>query len=665
MRRRAEAAASEFESVAPRGRHVSTASASLDVARGLSLVIFVTLVANPIAALSRPGDPGPTNPDPPYLASTIPAEGAVGVRRDALLDIRFSTAMDTSNTFVFIRPSIPLTRIWIDTTRVWVTHPNFAPCTTYRLWADGYDIFGEAMAIGPGAPGAANPWSFTTECEAFTLTLTDPEDNETDVPPAGMAMGQLVSPITIWFSRAADPATFRLSLTPSIPLTPVWTKGNGSVTLRHDDVWFEDCALHTVTVSAKDTSGNPLTNISGSKPNPWTFTTVCLGTWIVSTSPANGTTGVGWGAAIVVSFSKRMNRATVSASLVPDPGFPFESNWMSADRVLTLTHDAPFPPSVTFTVNVAGKDKNGNGLVPGPVPNPWTFSTASTPSPPAGLRVSRTPPDILLTWTEVAGATSYAVYSSTDRFLAWPWPKLADATAPMYLHRGAHDDGLSHYYIVRAKQASITGEIWSENSTMGVKATLSFEFDVGRTNVYWISLPERTMYRRASDIATELTADRIDVIGMWDAAAGRTTFWYFFRGGWRGTDFVLAAGEGLFIGTVASFEWVVNGTDAGVSRSFALYAPPNTNEHFTALPYTATYARASDLVADVEGDLTSGARITEISRWDPTSQRFETFSWSPAGWTGVDFMIRVGEAVRFVVVDSFVWTPRLLTPEVP
>lgn len=623
-------------------------------------------VGFPLTILAASPTPEPANPDPPYLTSTVPSDGEVGVRLHALLDIRFSWPMDTLNTLVFIRPSIPLTYIWIDSQRLWLTHEDFTPCMTYRLWADGYDVNGESMAIGQGAPGAANPWSFTTECAAFVITLTDPVDNETDVPVAGVAMGQDVSPILIWFSRPVDPATFRITLTPPIPLTPVWSKGNGSVTVRHDDDWFEDCALHTVTISARDTSGQPLTNITGSKPNPWTFTTLCLGTWIVSTSPANGTTGVDWGAPIVVTFSKRMLRATVNATLAPDPGFPFEPNWTGSDRVLTLTHAAAFPASVTFIVNVSGIDKNGNPLIAGPAPNPWTFSTTPTPSPPAGLQVSRTLPDITLTWRAVAGATSYVVYSSQDRFAPWPWPRLSEPSAPTYLHRGAHEDGATHYYIVRAKQASVMGEVFSENSTMAVKADLRFGYDDQRTNVYWMSLPYRTMYKTASDITGELTSSRIDVVGKWDPHTESSILWFFFRGAWRGTDFPLAPGDGFFLGILESFSWVVNGTDGEVAHPFAMNPPPNSRVDWMSVPYTGAFSRASEVVLEIEGTLGgTNTRIAEIARWDPSLQRFVTFSWSPMGWVGTDFSLVVGEGLRFQVISAFEWTPRLVTSEVP
>jgi hypothetical protein len=175
------------------------------------------------------------------------------------------------------------------------------------------------------------------------------------------------------------------------------------------------------------------------------------------------------------------------------------------------------------------------------------------------------------------------------------------------------------------------------------------------------------MYRKAGDISGELTSSRIDVIGKWDPETQATVLWYFFRGGWRGTDFALNPGDGFFVGILQSFEWVVNGTDGAVVHAFPYMPPPSANVHWISLPYTAAYERASDIVVAIEGGLgvMNSTKITEVGRWDPIRQWFETFAWTPSGWSGTDFPLVVGEGLYLLVVSSFEWTPRLLTAEVP
>jgi len=359
-----------------------------------------------------------------------------------------------------------------------------------------------------------------------------------------------------------------------------------------------------------------------------------------------------------------MLRSSVTWTIIPS--ITVTSAWSNGDRTLTLSHATPFQANMQYQVTIAGTDVDTVPLAPGPVPNPWSFTTGAGLPPPAGLQVLRVPPnDIVLTWRPVSGAVDYVVFSAVSRFQTWPWPQLAIVTTTQYTGTGHLSDGAPHYYVVRARDSA---GAQGANSTMGVKLPLSFSFNGARSNIYWLSLPYRTMYKRASDIATEPTPARIDVVGKWNPATQSSTLYYWFRGAWRGTDFPINAGDGLYLGIRSSFSWVVNGTDGSVTLPFTVYAPPNNNINWISLPYTSTYVRASDLVLGIEGSLGPGAntRIVEVARWDPLTQSLVRFFWTPSGWTGgTDFTLGPGEGVYLKVVANFVWTPRLITPEVP
>jgi hypothetical protein len=173
------------------------------------------------------------------------------------------------------------------------------------------------------------------------------------------------------------------------------------------------------------------------------------------------------------------------------------------------------------------------------------------------------------------------------------------------------------------------------------------------------------MYKRASDITNELTSSRIDVVGKWDPSTQTPILYYWFRGGWRGTNFLLNPGDGFFVGARQSFQWVINGTDGAVGHPFTFYPPPNANIHWISLPYTHRYQLASDIVREIEGGIGGGANrfIIEVARWDPLTQTLVRYTWTPTGWTG-DFSLVTGEGVYFKVASTFSWTPALLTPEV-
>jgi len=264
----------------------------------------------------------------------------------------------------------------------------------------------------------------------------------------------------------------------------------------------------------------------------------------------------------------------------------------------------------------------------------------------------------------VPGATSYAVYTSSDKLAPWPWQKLTTTGSPTYRHAGADSDGASHYYIVRAFEP-VAGE--SANSTMGVKTTLAFFFNPFRSNVHWLSLPYRSTYRRAGDITDELTESKIDVVAKWNPATQTPVLWYYFRGAWRGTDFPIAPGDGFYIGVLVTFSWVITGTDGFVPRAFTAPLSPSPSTDWVGLPYTASYSRVSDVVRAIEGDTGPGAnlRIIEIGTWDHTGQRLVTFSWTPAGWSGQDFRLESGSGLYLRIVSDFAWLPDLVIPEVP
>jgi hypothetical protein len=245
----------------------------------------------------------------------------------------------------------------------------------------------------------------------------------------------------------------------------------------------------------------------------------------------------------------------------------------------------------------------------------------------------------------------------------WPWSLLGTTVGTTFDATGHLSDGLTHFYLVRA----VLGTTESANSTMAVKIDRAFSFSLTGTNVHWFSLPYVSTYLRASDIASELTNARIDVIAKWNPATQSPILYYWFRGAWRGTDFAIGPGDGLFVGAVSAFSWVIVGTDRAVALSFTHNSPPVGNVNWLSLPHTGTYRQASDLVLDIEGSLGGGAntKIVEVVKWDSSTQGLIRFFWTAGGWTGIDFSLAPGDAVYFTIVANFSWQPKLVTSEVP
>lgn len=281
---------------------------------------------------------------------------------------------------------------------------------------------------------------------------------------------------------------------------------------------------------------------------------------------------------------------------------------------------------------------------------------------PRNLVIVRSAPNLVLDWDDVPGAIEYRVYTSADRFAPWPWALLAACTASQYVVAAHLSDGLTHYYLVRAWD----GTQESGNSTIAVKYAPSFAYTASNSNVAWFSLPYVSPYTRASDIANELTSARIDVVGRWDPAKQWATVYYYADGRWRGTDFTIPSGSGLYISYRSTFNWVIVGTDKTVALPFTYYPPPNANGNWISVPPTSKYQAAHDIVLEIEGSLgpSANTRIVEVATWNPSAQAPARYMWTPVGWSGPDFPIAAGASIYLKVVSTFAWTPGLLTPEV-
>ncbi len=585
----------------------------------------------------------------PQILSTDPVDGATAVPTAANVVVTFSEPMDTVTVSASSSPPIVFTYTWSGgNTVLTMGHlTSFLDCTPYTVTVVGQDVDGDALIAGP----VPNPWTFTTVC--FTPVITDTN------PVAGAIGVALDAPVFVNFSRAMNTATVQAVFAPPVAVTYTWTNGDRSLRINHAAPFME-CQNYGVTITGQDT--NAVNLGPGPVPNPWTFQALCPPPQVSSTVPANGATGVDPAASIVVTFTRGMDTATVTWNFVP--GATLASGWTAGNTVLTLTPSPALSTCTLYTVTIAGKSAEGNDLVPGAVPNPWSFETACFIAAPANLQVSRIAPDIVrLAWNAVPNADSYAVYESANRFAAWPWAVLGTTTTTGFDATGHLTDGLTHYYIVRA----VRGAQESSNSTMGVKIQMNVGFSSSTSNVRWFSLPYRSGYARASDIATELGPTRIDVIAKWNPATQSPVLYYYFRGAWRGTDFTIAAGDGLYIGSKSAFSWVIVGTDRATTLSFTVNAAPLPNVNWVSIPYTGTYALASDLVRHIEGNTGGGAntKIVEVVKWDSTTQSLVRYFWAAGGWTGADFALSPGDGIYFRIVSSFTWQPNLVTSEVP
>jgi hypothetical protein len=584
---------------------------------------------------------------PPVILWTSPVNGTLDVPFSQPIMVKFSKKMDTASVFFSMRPAIAMDQpVWEDgNSNMTLTHQPFAPSTIYSISVSGRDIQGNPLGNGP----VPNPWTFRTWCAPCAPYITDtyPVNGQVNVP--------LDARIWVNFSEPMNTGSLMFSLTPgTFTFSQLWNNGDMTVRLDHSTP-FAQCIQYTArVVSAQNKSGGNL--VGGGAPNPWTFRTYCEVPYIVSTIPSDGETNVALDATITVVFNKPINPATLI--FATSPALSLTAYWPNNSTVV-LSHTTPFIMCTRYNPHVVeAKDLNDNSIVPGPVPNPWTFITGGGCTVP-GLQVHRQAPDVLLTWRSDPAISYYEVFHSTNRFAPWPWTVIANVTTNSFVAANAISDMLNHFYVVRGFK--LAGG-WSGNSTMGAlwHASANPGPSPGRAITFWFSLPYHTIYRKASDIAKELTAAKIDIVVKWDLAKQKTMVYYYFHGRWRGDDFDIYMGDGVWLGVVSAFDWAVNGTDTMHALTFRANPSAMRNYNFISLPYTNAYPNALSISNEL-----SSSKIVEVGRWDPTAQTWQKWTWTGGMWTGIDFTILPGDCLYLVVVASFDWTPRLMTPEVP
>jgi hypothetical protein len=577
----------------------------------------------------------------PFVRNWVPPDNSVDVPRNQNIVITFSKPMNTATFGSTIDPPITLPEAWTNGDTVFtLSHgPLFTNCTNYTLRIgladskDGYALIGNRQL------------NFITFCPGpnpFIVT-TDPADGATDVA--------LDKVIFVQFNKTMDRNSFSYQILPNIPLAPTWSGLDMFLNLSHAP--FTEGTTYTITIQACDLSAQCL--VPGPVPNPWSFTTLSTNPKIMTTDPSNNAVDVPLVKVVVVDFNKAMD--TNSINEIVTPSVTFAKSWSNGNKRLSMSHAVPFQACTLYNIQITGQDTLGNPLVPGPVPNPWTFTTTCLPAAPAGLQVQRLGSDIVLTWRASTLATGYYVYRANDRLAPWPWTRVGNVTVLTYTATGDNGDAFNHFYIVRGHNA-----LWLEgpNSSMGARMYRQFTYTFGIPNFQWFSLPYRSVYSFASDIATELTSAKINAVAKWDARKQTTILYYWSHNNWRGQNFIILPGDGLYVGVVADFGWSITGTDSATTLQFTMNSPPKTNYNFISLPYTTSYTNAQAIT----NELTS-SKVVELGHWDAASHAWQKWVYSGGTWAGTNFAIMPGDGFYMVIASSFTWAPKLITPDVP
>ena len=329
-------------------------------------------------------------PTPPTVTSVTPTTGTTGVPVNQALGATFSSAMNAATidaaTFTLTGAGgvgVAGTVTYTAAGATFTPTANLAYSTLYTA------TITTGATNSAGTPLASNyVWSFTTVTPAPAVAFTVPTNGATGVLPDQV--------LSATFNEAINCATL---ISPATTFTVAATGGaavagtvgcSGSVATFTPANALAVNALYTATITtaAKSPAG---TALAGNYVWRFKTGTAVTAPTVISTVPANLTTGVPTNQALSAVFNEGMNASTINAATfkLAGPGnAPVTGavTYLAAGSIATFTPAAALAPNAlyTATITTGAQDLQSRGLQANYV---WTFTTGALPdtTPPAVL----------------------------------------------------------------------------------------------------------------------------------------------------------------------------------------------------------------------------------------------------------------------------------------
>jgi uncharacterized protein (TIGR03437 family) len=326
----------------------------------------------------------------PTVTSTVPANGALGVAVGSIISATFSEAMNpatiTASSFTLAQGSTAVSGVvtYLGTTAIFT--PS-SPLLSQKIYTG--TITTAAKDQSGNALASNYVWSFTTGTSASTT----PPTVISTAPISGAASVPVGNQLSATFSEAMNPATIS---TATFTLTQGATTVAGSVAYAGTTAVFTPLTsllpntsyIAAITTGAMDLSGNAL-----AAKYSWTFVTASSGNTtpptVISTVPANGSSGISIASDISATFSEALNPLTITtATFTLQQGpVPVSGSVSLSGTLATFVPLSNLLPSTAYTATItnAVRDLTGNALAANYV---WNFTTASAAPPAPVIGVS-------------------------------------------------------------------------------------------------------------------------------------------------------------------------------------------------------------------------------------------------------------------------------------
>lgn len=297
-----------------------------------------------------------------------------------------------------------------------------------------------------------------------TLDEVSPANQATDV--------RLDTTLTLRFSRAMEPASVTLAVSPPVALAaPTWSDEDTTLTVQ------PQAPLAAATRYSVVVTGRAADGVGLAAGTSFSFTTQqapdVTAPTLVATVPAQGATSVPIASGLSLTFSEPMAAASVVVEL--DPSWsPGEPTWSADERTVAFTAPPePLWPLVAYQLTVQGTDLAGNALTGTTLVQ---FTTAAPPDTAGPTVVGTTPP---------AGATG--VETSLAPTLSFSEPMDRAATLAAVSLTPAVDGGVQ---VVTDSQVAPTQFTFTHAQPLAGNTTYTLSVSTGARDLVGNALPQ-------------------------------------------------------------------------------------------------------------------------------------------------------------------------------
>ncbi len=274
----------------------------------------------------------------PYIGSVSPAGGAIDIPRAVTIMATFSKDMDPAS----LQSGFTLRDYGGNSVTGTVTYDSASRTATFRPTSPlGYrasysaHVTGARDLAGNGIPSYS--WGFTTIHMPVTVVSVTPPDGTTELPASTLITATFSDDMDDW--TVIDGFSVKEFNGKTVQGTVSYDAATRKATFRPSGELNAYGNLYRVTLSGM------VGTHSGVMPDyTWNFRTLWRKPTVVSTSPAQGASGVPVNSAITVTFSENMDPGSVQA------GFTLRDSAMNSvtGSVVTSGNTATFTPSASM-----------------------------------------------------------------------------------------------------------------------------------------------------------------------------------------------------------------------------------------------------------------------------------------------------------------------------